>query len=541
MMNKKKTVGLAMTTVLLAGVLTACSGNGNNGNSGNSGSAENKGAATNGAAAANNGAAPSADPGKIDTSKKVELVWYVLGDSHKDSPQVQEEINKMLEKDINATIKLNFTTWNDWQTKYNLLLTSGEKVDMVFASTWADYYKFADQGAFKDLTDLIPTYMPETWKTVPKQDWTEATVQGKIFAVPSTYPEYTPDGLVYREDWRKELNVPEIKDLDSIEAYLEAVKTQKKVTPINGKAWNEVFTLFKAYEGYEQIGGDSGVIVAKSYDTPRDIINYAETPEFEQFVKRMKTWSEKGFWTSDTLSSQKEAGDALKAGTGGAYWRNAPGAGGFIVDAEKANKGAAQYGYFPFTRFHNYAMPTLSVNNAMAIPKSSKNPERSLMALEKIRTDERYFDLLTYGIKDLDYNLSEDGKLVITPPKGKENDKTFKNYGITSWGWRVESLIKEEQAGGWKQFPTLLEEFKAESKPNIFSPIVMDYKPVKSQQAAVNQVIQQYGMPLMMGLVPNVDKALETYRKQLKAAGVDQVMDYVKEQANKYYDEKGIQ
>ncbi|MGN7453975.1 extracellular solute-binding protein [Paenibacillus pasadenensis] len=527
----KKTIGLLMTTALLATALAGCSGNGNGNGSGGSEANANAGAA------ANSG---SGEAKAIDTSKKVELVWYVLGDGHADSPKIQDQINAMLEKDINATIKLNFTTWNDWQTKYNLLLTSGEKVDMVFASTWADYYKFADQGAFKELNDLLPTYMPETWKAVPKQDWDEATVNGKIYAVPSTYPEYTPDGLVYREDWRKELNVPEIKDLDSIEAYLDAVKTQKKVTPINGKAWNEVFTLFKAYHGYEQIGGDSGVIVAKSYDAPRDIVNYAETPEFEQFVKRMKTWSQKGFWTSDTLSSQKEAGDALKAGTGGAYWRNAPGAGGFIVDAEKTNKGT-DYAYFPFTRFHGYAMPTLSVNNAMAVPKSSKNAERSLMALEKIRTDSRYFDLLTYGIQDTHYSLSDDGKLAISPPKGKENDKNFKGYGITSWGWRVTSLAKEQQAGGWTEFPALMEEFKAESKPNIFAPIIMDYKPVKSQQAAVNQVIQQYGMPLMMGLVPDVDKALETYRKQLKAAGVDQVLAYVQEQANAYFDEKGIQ
>lgn len=280
----KKTIGLLMTTALLATALAGCSGNGNGNGSGGSEANANAGAA------ANSG---SGEAKAIDTSKKVELVWYVLGDGHADSPKIQDQINAMLEKDINATIKLNFTTWNDWQTKYNLLLTSGEKVDMVFASTWADYYKFADQGAFKELNDLLPTYMPETWKAVPKQDWDEATVNGKIYAVPSTYPEYTPDGLVYREDWRKELNVPEIKDLDSIEAYLDAVKTQKKVTPINGKAWNEVFTLFKAYHGYEQIGGDSGVIVAKSYDAPRDIVNYAETPEFEQFVKRMKTWSQK--------------------------------------------------------------------------------------------------------------------------------------------------------------------------------------------------------------------------------------------------------
>jgi putative aldouronate transport system substrate-binding protein len=47
-------------------------------------------------------------------------------------------------------------------------------------------------------------------------------------------------------------------------------------------------------------------------------------------------------------------------------------------------------------------------------------------------------------------------------------------------------------------------------------------------------------MPLMMGLVPDVDKALATYRKQLEAAGINDILDYVKKQAYAYYDEKGI-
>ena len=78
------------------------------------------------------------------------------------------------------------------------------------------------------------------------------------------------------------------------------------------------------------------------------------------------------------------------------------------------------------------------------------------------------------------------------------------------------------------------------SKPDIFSPISMDYDAVKTEYAAVNQVIDQYGKPLMMGLVPNVDQALKTYQDKLKSAGIDKVLDYVKKQATAYYDEKGI-
>ena len=538
--TRKKWTTAVVPLTLTAALLAACSsGNGNGNNAAGSGSSDSSPSAS-APAASPTASGASAEANKPDTSKKVELTWYVLGDAHQDTPKVLDEWNKMLEKDLNATVKLNFTSWNDWQSKYNLLLASGEKVDMVFASSWAVFYKYAKQGAFLDLTDLLPTYAPQTWAEVPKEDWDTATVGGKIYAVPNTNPEYTPNGLVYRDDWRQQFNLPAIKDLDTLEAYMDGVKKNVKgVTPIGGKAWNEVYTLFTDYYDFKVYGGEGSVIASTSYDTPRDIVEYPFTPQFEEFVKRMKTWADKGFWASNTLSSQTEAGDLIKAGTGAVYWRNAPGAGGFISDVAKTNPDY-KLAYFPFTRFHNYAIPTLPMANAMAVPKSAKNPERSLMVLDKLRNDPTYFRLMTYGIEGVHYSIDADGKTMITPPEGVTVTKDWKNYDITSWGWRYKPNMLGVK-GGWDGMDALNAEFAAESKPNIFDPITMDYEPVKAQVAAVNQVFKQYGQPLMMGLVPDVDKALETYRSKLKAAGADKILDYVKEQANAYFDEKGIQ
>jgi putative aldouronate transport system substrate-binding protein len=527
-MNRKFTqfFSIVLTLSMLIVIISACSKD------------NNSPAASSESSPAESSAA--ADPAAPDTSKKVELVWYLLGDAHQDTPKVIAEWNKMLEKDLNTTIKVNFTTWTEWETKYNLLLTTGEKIDMIFASTWANYFRFAKQGAFMDLTDLLPTYAPQTMATVPEQDWNEVKVDGKIYAVPNTNPEYTPDGIVYREDWRKELNLPEITNLDSLEAYMDGVKKAKPgVTPINGYAWNEVSSLFRAVSGFETIGGDgNSLVVAKSYDTPHDIIAYPFTPEFESYVKRMKTWASKGFWTSSTLSNKTEAGDLIKTGTGAIYWRNMPGAGGYISDLKKTNP-EMEVAYFPFTRFQNYAIPNLSINNGMAIPKSSKNAERTLMVLDKLRNDPKYFNLMTYGIEGTHYSMMPDGKHYMAPPEGVQVAKDWKKYDIASWGWRYEpNMLKEE--GFWPDFDKFNEEFKAESKPSIFAPISLDYAPVKAQQAAVNQIFKQYGQPLIMGLVPDVDKALATYRQKLQAAGIDKLVEYVKAQAETYYTERGI-
>ncbi|MFC4776724.1 extracellular solute-binding protein [Paenibacillus sp. GCM10023252] len=522
-----KLMTLVLTVALMGSLLAACSGGNGDGNKGNAGN--------NGG---NTGAAnEQTDSGAPDTSKKVELVWYLVGDAHKDQQQIVDEWNKMLEKDLNTTVKLNFTTWNDWTTKYNLLLTSGEKVDMIFASQWADFYRLANQGAFLDIKELLPKYAPKTWETVPKEHWADVTLDNKILAIPSTYAEYSPDGWVYREDWRQELGTPELTDLASIEAYLDAVKTKKQVTPINGIAYENVFKLFRAMNDYQPYINEFSPIASESYDNPREIINYAFTPEYEAWVKKMKEWQQKGYWSTNTLSSKQEAGDFVKTGQGAVYWRNPSAAGGFINEVK--GKGLKmELGYFPFTRFHDYVVPTLSITNGMAVPKNAANPERSLMVLDKLRNDPRYFNLMTYGIEGRHWAQGKDDKTIVVPAPGIDLNEVPR-YDIASWGWRYEPNMKTED-GAWSGLEALKQEFEGIAKPNTLSSISLNYDPVKSELAAVNQVVEQYGRPLMLGLVNDVDKKLQEYRDKLKSAGVDKLQEYVKTEVIKQLDAKGV-
>lgn len=521
MVRTKKGLSLILVLSLMISLLAACSGGtaSESSNKGDTGKTEN-----------------TKDGAAKEKLEKVKLSWYLVGDAHKDQSKIVAEWNKMLERDLNTTVDLKFTTWSDWKTKYNLMLTSGEKIDMMFASSWADFYKLSKQGAFLDLKDLLPKYAPTTWSNVPKEDWNSVTIGDGIFAVPNTAPEYTPIGYVYREDWRKELGLPEFTDLDSIEAYLDAVKTQKKVIPINGGAYDNINELYKFWNDFQLIGGGD-VIGATSYDNPRDIQILPLTPKFEEWVKKMKTWEQKGFWNKNALSSKQEAGDFIKTGQGAIYWRNPASAGGFINEV-KAKKLDMEIGYFPFSRFHNYVIPTLPSSNAMAIPKSSVNPERSLMVLDKLRNDPEYFNLMTYGIEGTHWAKGEDDKTIVIPAPGVNLDVTPR-YEIASWGWRYEPNMKVEK-GGWKGLDVLKEEFKPISKPDIFGPIYLDYAPVKTELAAVNQVFEQYGKPLMLGLTSDVDASLQTYRDKLKTAGVDKLLAYIQEEANKSFDERGI-
>ena len=96
-----------------------------------------------------------------DVSEPVELVMYYIGDKTEDQDKVLEEVNKILQEKINATLVLKNMSASDYTTKYSLTIAGGETIDMIYTSTWAYYQSEAGKGAFAEVTDqIISDYMP---------------------------------------------------------------------------------------------------------------------------------------------------------------------------------------------------------------------------------------------------------------------------------------------------------------------------------------------------------------------------------------------
>ena len=80
------------------------------------------------------------------------------------------------------------------------------------------------------------------------------------------------------------------------------------------------------------------------------------------------------------------------------------------------------------------------------------------------------------------------------------------------------------------------------SEDTIVSPargFTMDDSEVKNEVAALVNVTQQYGDPLEVGMIEDVDEGLATLRSKLKSAGIDKVVDTMQKQVNEYYKNLG--
>ncbi len=464
----------------------------------------------------------------------VELIMYSSGSSGQDKELVMEKFNALLKEKCNTTINVTCLGWDNYRNQYQLILTTGEDADLMYVNP-SLYGQYASTGAFLDLTELFPKYMPTVYSYFTEDQLNQAKVDGKLYEIPSYESNFGCSGIFYRQDLGEKYGVGTIDSIESFEAYADAIAANEPaVRVIDGNPEQTLFQFFKAYYGFEAIAGSTtSIIMVKSIDDIHDIIAYPFTDEYVEWAHRMKTWQEKGYWSSNALSSTTDPWSSIQIGKSAITQANADGAKNMMKNMETKVPGS-KCAYWSFANLTGYAFVNPVTENGYAIPASSKNAERALRVLEIIKTDQELFDLWMYGIEGRHYSLNENGEL-IKPAVGVDAS-TISSHTMSGaqYAMRVRNLMRND-AGIWEGYEDLLDYLKSVEVSNKFGAVTIDYSNVQAELAAVNQVVQQYGYPINIGIVEDVDAAIKEYRNQLKAAGIDVLLAEVTSQMEAYY------
>ncbi|MBY9081399.1 extracellular solute-binding protein [Paenibacillus sp. HN-1] len=519
----RKRMSMLLTSALALSLVAGCGGNNGSASNGNSPGT-----------AAPAGDTKTASSSGIDTSKKVELQFYMLGDAPKDLSVIEAEVNKMAEKDLNATVKFNYTTWTDWDQKYKLLLSTGQSIDLIFTADWTQYQAYAKKGAFLALDDLLPKAAPELQKFVPQDMWDAVKVDGKIYTVPATYKEYVTGGFVYREDLRKKYNLPVPKDLETFEAYLAGIKANEPdMLPMSLNS--DIRALHYAWaELHGQVYSGVPYGVGIKYDDPTNAYSYWGSPEHLEELKLMKSWQDKGYIPKNVLNIKDTLNDPVIAGKAASMIGDNPNRFNETNQKMKSAHPDWELGYTPYAGVTGFATPVHPIHNGFAIPKNSKNPERALAFYEKLVTDKRYNQLTEYGIEGKNYSVDNGYYKMI----GTVDTNGFPREGMNGWAWRNPEYMLFEPS--YDNVKKIFDELDKVQKPDLFLGFAEDYTSYQAEKAALEQVEKQYLYPLQAGLVDDVQKGLDTFMQKAKQAGLEKIQtEYIK-QWKAYCAEKNI-
>ncbi|WP_410514599.1 extracellular solute-binding protein [Paenibacillus sp. BR2-3] len=520
-MKGKKILSSLMAVLMLTGLLTACSSNGND--SINSPNASGAPAAT-------------ANTGGVDTSKEAELVYYLWGSEGVQNKAILAEINKKLKADLNATIEVRYIDWPDIATKYPLLFASGEQFDMSHASPGApvSYFTLASEGALVDITDMLDKVAPKLKAEIPENAWQNTKYKGKIYGVPSLYSEYTPTGYTYRSDLLKKYGMEKINSIDDMVKYMDNVVANESFPPLNGKAEDaaNMFRMLVDTTGMwlnaPGISLNELNLVTKSPVDYKTVFHPAFTQEFEDWAVKMREWADKGYWEKDILSSNLGGKDNFRAANSAGYMTHAQDWIGSYGADIKAQPESDPY-FFTFAEANKKIKRKMGVDNSTVISTNSANPERALMVIEKFMTDESYYNLIQYGIEGKQYVI-EDG--VKKTPEGY-NEKTD-GGGFAAWSLRNDKFVVPSDTENPVR-NSLFAEWDKVAIDDPYNGFSFDPSDVTTEIASISNVNSQLGVQLMLGKTSKSPKeAVAEYRDQLKKAGVDKVIAEVEKQLTEF-------
>lgn len=522
--TQKKAWALVLSLVLALSLLAACSSNGGNNEASPSPSASPA-----------DGQSSEGTTG-IDTSKRVELQLYMLGNAPKDMPKVEAQINEWLLEDLNATVKFNYTTWTDWDQKYKLLLSTGQDVDLIYTAEWTQYQQYAKNGAFLALDELLPKAAPALHSFVPQEMWEAVKIDGSIYTVPSTYKEYVTGGFVWREDLRAKYNLPKPVDMDTFEAYLAGIKANEPdMQPVAVGAAVDATLEDALLDFYRQNVGALPYGLLAPYKDPSNMVNYWGSAEHLEDLNRFKSWADNGYFSKNELNETESNQDKIINGKAAALFSDNPTRFNSMLNQMKTLHSDWELGYHPFGLTNGYATPVHPIHNGFAIPKNSKKAERALAFYEKLVTDKRYNQLASYGFEGTNYTV-ENGYY---KPVGDNTTNGFVREASNSWAWRNPSfMIFEESYDG---IQAIFDELDKIQVPDIYTGFAEDYTPYQAERAALEQVMKQYLFPLMAGQVDDVEGGLKTFMEKANQAGLEKIQESYKQQWLNYLQEKGIQ
>ena len=433
--------------------------------------------------------------------------------------RIQDLINDYTIDKINTEVELVLFSNADYMNQVNLMLASGEQVD-IFRAQGTSHLPYIQDGTALDITDYLDDELKETVDVIYDNFLKPTTVNGRTYGILGMGSNYVPGGFTYRTDIVEELGIdmsavhsPE--DLTAVFAKVkEAYPNMTIIDP------NRANALLETYLGkivkFDPLGDNIAYSVSgTAYQDDSKVVNMYETPEYIELCKLTRSWYEAGYYASDAATTTATTAELLMSG-------NCFGTFCGLGNPKIAAQYTTNYGY----NFDNVQISDSLVwagsDGAWMVNSSSKAPSAACKFLNLLYTDAYVDNLLVYGEEGVDYVLNEEGFAVAPEGFVDMNSVAYSNnMNYYFWG---NKWITYPVPGGLNK-----EESQAQMKKNyegelsVYYGFLYDFSSLQAEYTACQNIVNEYKKALWVGAV-DVEETLNEMNKRLYAAGLDKLI-----------------
>ncbi|GAA3404535.1 ABC transporter substrate-binding protein [Paenibacillus hodogayensis] len=459
--------------------------------------------------------------GSGEMGKPYELTIAYPGENQKDLSLVQDAINQIALRKINATVKLLPISFSAWAQQKNLMIAGNEKLDLI-VTLGSEYTTDTVKGSLLPLNDLIDKHGSDIKNAVGKAYLKGAEINGKLYAVPSVRDFAAGSGVLMRKDLvaKYNIDVSSIRTLDDVGKVLDMIKQKEPgITPLaNLTGATPVFFLARgAVDGLGDLFG-----ALPGYDNGLKVVDWYESDQYAGYLDTMRNWYTAGYLSRDVATSNVNAYDLFRSKQAFAYFASMkPG----IERQESLAAGvelvAARLGG-AYTSTSNITVAQFG------IARNTKNADKAMQFLNLMYADADIVNLFDWGVAGKHYTVKPDG--LIAYPDGVSAATVGYNNSSFSFLFGNQTLSHIWEGNDpalWDK----LKNFNNEATKSKALGFSFDTSPVKTEIAALMNVTSQYATSLETGSV-DTKKVLPQFIEKLKIAGIDKVIAEKQKQLN---------
>jgi len=461
--------------------------------------------------------------------------YYVLLSAKPDDlAAVENAMNAILVKQIGAKVKLHPQSFTDYQTKANLILSSGDACDLMSFGSFNPYPLAVATGGLMDIGDLVQKYAPNAIKSVPADYWNAVKKDGKTYGIPTFFGGVAKAGIwvrgdltdKYKFDWQN------AKTWESWEPFFDAVLKgeEGKVIPLisSDPYWGRQW--WPNYYGYDSISdsigaqGARGMVGVKLDDPKLQVVPVAFTPEYKKAAELARKWYQKGYFLKNVPIDSEMI--ALRSQLKFAAFEIL-----FVGNWSTKNMAANEWNgvtiHAAFIQDRMVVTTSYALNAVYGVCAVSKHPTEAVKFVEEMNKNVELLNTIEYGVEGKHWVWKDKANKVIGYPDGVDaNNVGYNNVTHGQFGdRRLVYLTTPDDIG-------LQDRDAADLKKAIYSPIlgfVPNLSPIQNEVAQLATAAKQYCDPVDKGLV-DVEPGLKACQDQIKAAGIDKIVAELQKQ-----------
>jgi putative aldouronate transport system substrate-binding protein len=430
--------------------------------------------------------------------------------------RVEAAVNAYLkQKNTGLAIDWSTMSWDDLGPKLNTMLQTGQDADVVFVSQWngAGYAQHAQNGELTDLTSYLKTADGKKVTSLLGSFLNGSKVNNKTYALPTNKEQAHNFGFLVQTKEMKKLgiNAKNIKTLDDLAKYFDKAKADG-YTPICSSNMDSVYKFLDW-----DVVSDDGTPGAFDPKGEKTVVDQFTDSKTIAFYKEMKTFHDKGYFSSDVMTSKGEETDMATGKYFCGSWSLMPGKA--ITESTSLKLGLTQIDITPIEKTNRESQGAM-----LAIPKASTKKSAAFKFISMLYTDKKLINLMTYGVQGKDYTKVGTNTI-------KVNANTdFSSAGGWIMGNEFNNYLTTSQS---KTLWSDIAAYNKKSKTLRDLGFVFNGSKYHTQIANLQGVVTKYYPELFYGTC-DVDSTVASFKADLKAQGETTVLNAMQTQYNTF-------